>query len=213
MVPVTIEQIEQLRADGTLSDDDLIRREDQDTWSPLSELQALATSPAGIGESLDEPAEIGDLSELSFTFEENSPSRRKAPQRAAQVVVSAPAPAPPQVPPQAPPVVVETQYYYQSLGQILGPMPLRELIQLGEAGRCFIHGPGPQGRNGCVAHSGRYPELAAALSVPNARNQPALLFLQRLRSDWVLPRWRTCSQHRKKSYCWKMFLFRSSLAM
>ncbi len=161
--PVTAEQIRQLRSEGTLADDDLVRREDQNDWQPLSTLPDNGSAGSLQGESAGEagPADIDDLSELSFTFEENRPASPKPIAREAAVVRETP---PSRSEPVTRNAVIETPlYYYQSLGQTLGPMSLPELIQLAESGSIDGTDQIRKGDTGAWRSATDYPEMAAAI--------------------------------------------------
>lgn len=161
--PVTAEQIRQLRSEGTLADDDLVRREDQESWQPLSTMSVTGSGNSENGESTSEPgpAEIDDLSELSFTFEENRPAPQKPLAREPAAVREAP-------PAWTASAAVSTPsagplYYYQSLGQTLGPMSLPELIKLAESGSLDGTDQVRKGETGAWRSATDYPELAAAI--------------------------------------------------
>ena len=106
--PVSESMVRQLLEDGTLGSGDLIRAENSADWVPAETLAA----------DESEPNEISDLSELSFDFEESAHQDRQS--KAAPV-------SPPQL--EAPP-----EFYTQSLGQILGPMSMTDLIGMAESG-------------------------------------------------------------------------------
>jgi hypothetical protein len=106
--PVSESMVRQLLEDGTLGSGDLIRAENSADWVPAETLAA----------DESEPNEISDLSELSFDFEESAHQDRQS--KAAPV-------SPPQL--EAP-----LEFYTQSLGQILGPMSMTDLIGMAESG-------------------------------------------------------------------------------
>ena len=106
--PVSESMVRQLLEDGTLGSGDLIRAENSADWVPAETL----------AEDESEPNEISDLSELSFDFEESAHQDRQS--KAAPV-------SPPQL--EAPP-----EFYTQSLGQILGPMSMTDVIGMAESG-------------------------------------------------------------------------------
>ncbi len=143
--PVTTEQLEQLIDEGTLSADDLVRPEDSTKWLTVATREThLASIAAG-------PAEIADLSELSFSFEQSDSTRQQAVSSGSNSPDSDTSRLPDR---QAPsffelPEVENDVYYCQSLGQILGPMSLTQLAGMAESGslsesdsvRCGEAGP------------------------------------------------------------------------
>ena len=106
--PVSEAMIQQLLQDGTLSSGDLIRAENSGDW-----VRADTVPPDD-----SEPDEISDLSELSFDFEESTHQDRQS-----KPTLSAP-------------VQLEAlpQFYTQSLGQVLGPMSMTDLLGMAESG-------------------------------------------------------------------------------
>jgi len=143
--PVTQQQLQQLIDEGTLSADDLVRPETSTEWFAVGTLEGhIAAVDAG-------PAEITDLSELSFSFEQSNPTRQQVVPVESKSPASDPTGASDR---QAPaffelPEVDSDVYFCQSLGQILGPLPLTELVGLAESGslsaadlvRCGDAGP------------------------------------------------------------------------
>lgn len=106
--PVSETMIRQLLQDGTLSPGDLIRAENSSDWVPVGTLPS----------DESQPDDISDLSELSFDFEESAHQERQARPPAA-------GPAPFEAPPE---------FYTQSLGQVLGPMSMTDLLGMAESG-------------------------------------------------------------------------------
>ena len=72
--PVSSEQIDDLVSDGTLATSDRVRPEDSETWITVAQM------PESTQDGSTAPAELSDLSELSFSFEENSESGTAADQ-------------------------------------------------------------------------------------------------------------------------------------
>jgi hypothetical protein len=111
--PVDESQIHELTSEGTLGADDKVRREDSSDWMTVREFQASTGA-------VSDPLEIGDLSELSFSFEDTG----AAPTAPAAVT--------------APEVETVTaagpQHFVQSLGQILGPVDIDEIVEMLKSG-------------------------------------------------------------------------------
>lgn len=127
--PVTTQQLEQLIDEGTLSADDLVRPEESTKWITVASRESyLASNDAG-------PAEIEDLSELSFSFEQSGTPHERTVASGSKSSASETRAADRQAPVFFELPEVETDVYYcQSLGQTLGPMPLTELVALAESG-------------------------------------------------------------------------------
>ncbi len=137
--PVSEAEIHDLVHIGALADDDLVRREDSVKWCPFAEMHLAAVATASDGG----PSELGDLSELSFSFGDSSAlpeiadesnllrmdeiqfedeSSRSAPRRRSRAI-------------ESPGAERDTEgWYYESLGNELGPMPLERLIGMADRG-------------------------------------------------------------------------------
>lgn len=137
--PVSANEIHELVGQGMLADTDRVRQADSQVWITVSEMPAASDQNAG---------KISDLSELSFSFEENqdaSLEQRPEPAAAGLDIDSidlqgdSDSPLPPSnmssdtIPP---PVEQEPEAVFsvESLGQVLGPMPLRDLIMMADTG-------------------------------------------------------------------------------
>ena len=107
--PLPANEIADLLQSGAITEADDVRKEGTDNWLPLKQVR---------GEFSSGPTEISDLSELSFTFENNNDAPRKKPSPAESSA----------------PKAVEEMYMVESLGQILGPMPISEVQGLIDAG-------------------------------------------------------------------------------
>lgn len=124
--PVSGDGLRTLIEDGTLSATDSVRRAESAEWIPAGTASR----------QLDEESEVAsDLSDLSFEFEDSGPStRNKTPGRPSpEVSVSAVATT------GVAPIVDEEEleellYYFQIVGQALGPVSLDVLIRKAESG-------------------------------------------------------------------------------
>ena len=131
--PVTSEQIRELVLDGTLSASDRVRQENSDTWITAAEVP---------DESADsgEAEELTDLSELNFSFEDSgsgdAPPADQPDIDAFNIQGDSEAPAPPAADNSyaGGEAQTEPEYYVDSLGHVLGPMPLEELIRMADGG-------------------------------------------------------------------------------
>lgn len=172
--PVTAEQVSALIEEGTLSETDLIRAEDSDQWFEVSQWSPgmVVTSTEPLDSGSDEggdPEQITDLSELSFEFEDSPSSDRP---RRESILQEIPEPA-------KKPVVFtasETRqkelsnaaeadqsiYYYQSLGQTMGPLPLSSLISLAESGALAADDSVCLGNSGKWKAANTFSELSSA---------------------------------------------------
>jgi hypothetical protein len=143
--PVDESQIHELTREGTLGSDDKVRREDSSEWITLTEFQAS-------NGDLSDPGEIGDLSELSFSFEETHAAQRV---RAVAEPVQGP------------------QHFVQCLGQIVGPVDIEEIVEMLKAGTIDGSDEVKIGDDGEWQPLISMPELAAVLldmteSLPSA---------------------------------------------
>ena len=75
--PVTGEQLSELVTEGTLNDDDLVRRESDEKWIAISAALPSLITDSGYPAS-QASVEIGDLSELAFEFEDSGPTTRRS---------------------------------------------------------------------------------------------------------------------------------------
>jgi len=141
--PVEVTTIRQLIKDGTLSSTDLVRSEDSSEWITV------ASGSWSVGPDDSEPDHISDLSELSFTFEDSTPSDRRTPRETDGQASTA-------VPPQ---------YYSRSLGQVLGPMSLDDLIGMAETGALTHSDEVRFGETSNWQSAGDLSELTNALSI------------------------------------------------
>jgi len=141
--PVEEMTICRLIEDGTLSSSDLVRAEDSAEWISVASRSWPASGDAS------EPAAISDLSELSFEFEESTQSDRRAGREIA-------GPLSQHVPPE---------YYSQSLGQILGPMSMEDLIGMAESGALSGSDEVRCGEDSEWQSAGAIAELQRALSL------------------------------------------------
>ncbi len=136
--PVPEVQILELAEDGTLSDGDLVRREDSQVWVPLRQMHAdnAASVPSA------EPEQLGDLSELSFSFGDSSAvphdEDRSCDLRIDDICFED-ASAQPQVASRAAGSAHDDStendaWYCLSMGDVLGPLPRRALIRMADSG-------------------------------------------------------------------------------
>ena len=122
--PVSGDGLRTLIEDGTLSATDSVRRAESAEWIPAGTA----------GSQLDDESEVAsDLSDLSFEFEESGPSTRKNAYGRQSPEVSVPAVS------GGGSVVDDEEleellYYFQVVGQTLGPVSLDVLIRKAEAG-------------------------------------------------------------------------------
>lgn len=140
--PVTAEQLSALIKEGTLGESDLVRAEDSEDWFEVSRWFPDMVLPETVVESTDDDDldHITDLSELSFEFE-SSPTTQK-PRRVEPPPAIDPSGFFGEVPATTgndyvPKVTQSSEpaiYYYLSLGQVFGPLPMSSLIALAENG-------------------------------------------------------------------------------
>jgi hypothetical protein len=139
--PISTAGLQQLVADGTLADSDLVRPADSPDWMPLS------------AAALDAADVLTDLSELQFQFEESGNSstrsrRVKPPEVKLPPVTQEPEPEP--------------QWFHQFAGQVLGPVKLAELLALAESGGLSETDQVRSSESIAWQAAGDVPELAAA---------------------------------------------------
>ncbi len=146
--PVDESEIIQRINDGILSEEDLIREEGSDTWVSVASMvhydETDDTEEQNDGDSsaVDsdnrEPDQISDLSELSFAFEDAGQSNRRAPKGSLSDSPDSSTLTSDQelLNSLAAQMTFEQQpeYYSQSLGQILGPMSMKDLLGMAESG-------------------------------------------------------------------------------
>ena len=163
--PVTEREILQLLRDQMLSPTDLVRRESAAEWIAASEVPFFAED----GDRPEELEELSDLSELSFEFEDR-PARkpvdrsgRSAPQQRQTPREISPASGYPPSVSQSAANLTEQRYYCQSLGEVMGPMPLEELIAIAESGSLDDTDLVREGDFGVWKPSISIPEVAAAV--------------------------------------------------
>lgn len=140
--PVSIEQLHDLLQTGILASDDLVRSEDSTIPIPISVLlnangDIATTSDSKANGGIGKMAGISDLSELAFEFEDSGPTSRRQtyPQPPAvqsslersSLVSADPTGSPHEV-------ASAEQWYCDSKGNIMGPMPFDVLIGLAESG-------------------------------------------------------------------------------
>jgi hypothetical protein len=142
--PVSEPELRQLLAAGTLAPDDLVRLDKFKDWLPASEaLQLESSSEQSDEHAVEVAAEIADLSELAFQFDDSGSTT----QRAVYGRAKSPEPANPNLAGAAASSfggaeddeeLVEPedgpQWFYQSLGQEFGPVSLAELLSLAAEG-------------------------------------------------------------------------------
>lgn len=142
--PVSTDEIQQMVADGQLTDDDRIRTESSEEWITVNDLQTLVESVAS-GE--DEWEEVTDLDDLNFTFEDSSAGVSRANESAADIddrhsgldidsfqLVGDPEQARHSAFDSVAGKSADNAWMVQSLGQILGPMAMLELVGMAETG-------------------------------------------------------------------------------
>jgi GYF domain 2 len=152
--PVESRTVVELHRNGTLGAGDLVRRDQEQDWLPLNstsllvdaavesdgavdledlselsfEFEENASAPqpeTPVSQSSDDAAAaIDDLSELSFEFEENAPVELNRRAAAAEIPTGD----------EDDDEDDDEHFWYQSLGQTMGPMALADLIQVAEAG-------------------------------------------------------------------------------
>lgn len=138
--PVSTESLRLLAADGTLGPTDLVRAAASADWKSLADTGIPDADTADI---------ITDLDELNFKFEEShaNPARRSPknhrPQNAENTVSA------------------EPLWYHQFAGQVLGPVPLSELLQLAESGGLSDADKVRCGQSADWQSAGDVPELSA----------------------------------------------------
>lgn len=203
--PVTEDQLRQLIDEGTLADDDQIRPEDSSVWKTVASLGATTAQTV----SMAEPETLADLSDLNFEFEDSKPANRSAttsrsaalrPELASESSLDADS-----LLSELPPIISNAeadllqpvrkqsaaksadfteQYYCQSLGQSLGPMPLAELVGMFAAGALVPEDLVRKDPQATWLPSTQFPEIAAAVrrirpegtsTIPSEKTQAATL--------------------------------------
>lgn len=143
--PVSAAGLKQLIADGMLEASDLVRPADSSDWIPVAKTALM--------DSDTDPSEVlTDLSELNFRFEESGSGAKPARGPAIANV--------PREVPEEPPAPL---WFHQFFGQVLGPIPLTELVQLAESGSLNAGDAVRCGVAGEWQSAGDVPEVAAAL--------------------------------------------------
>ncbi|MFN9717856.1 MAG: DUF4339 domain-containing protein [Planctomycetota bacterium] len=130
--PVTAEQLSALIEEGTVAGTDLVRAEHSDRWFEASFWSPEAPAEEASAEG-GEIEEISDLSQLSFEFENSGDSGRTR----SNLALPAETPgglAPPSASVSAGDDEEPANFFYQSFGQTMGPLPLSNLVSLAEAG-------------------------------------------------------------------------------
>ncbi|MGV2335445.1 MAG UNVERIFIED_CONTAM: DUF4339 domain-containing protein [Planctomycetaceae bacterium] len=121
--PVSTESLRQLVEDGMLEAADLVRPADSTQWGRIDQSNLIDTRKATTEADSDV---LTDLADLNFEFEESGggPKRRRRPDAQAPLSRTAPAPEAPAAP----------LWFHQFFGQVMGPIPLPELVQMAESG-------------------------------------------------------------------------------
>lgn len=177
--PVETDTVVGLVREGRLTPDDLVRREQHGEWLPLRQTSLTSLAVETIGE-------LQDLSELSFEFEESGSAGTASRRRGAETTPdadpgsgeladlselsfefeeNAPAPARRRVSParQEEAEPEEPSYWYQSLGQILGPVQMGELVRMADEGVVSEDDLVRCGDGGEWIPASQYDELQAAI--------------------------------------------------
>jgi hypothetical protein len=154
--PVSWDDVVQMVIDGQLSGDDTIRQGSTGEWRPAKEISGLfEQAEAAL-------SEFTDLSELMVVSEAAS-SRPKA--RTAARPPSRPAPPPP------PPI--PDDWYFQSLGHVLGPCSYDRLIEMARSGELHPSDPIRPGADSEWQAAGTMPGLFPAHVLAAAAAQSA----------------------------------------
>lgn len=181
--PVTGEQLRELLTEGTLNDDDLVRRESDEKWIAISAARQFVFTD--FGDSANQASvEIGDLSELAFEFEDSGPTTRRAAYADMVKADSLPNDGPSGFPAGAvsgsplPPQELaaeasaaeeyKEEWFCESLGQIMGPMSFDELIELGKSGALDANDRVKCGKRGDWKSVDRVQSVMRAVAVGSA---------------------------------------------
>jgi hypothetical protein len=153
--PVSAESLQQLVEDGMLDASDLVRPVDSTHWRPVDQSNLIDSSEATTdAASTDDSTDVlTDLADLNFRFEESGggpkrsrlPDANAAPSKITQLQETPPAPL----------------WFHQFFGQVLGPIPLLELVQMAESGNLSETDSVRCGIDGAWQPAGDVPELAA----------------------------------------------------
>lgn len=146
--PVSTDDIQQMVADGQLSEADRIRPESSEEWITVTDLKALVENVAS---GADEWEEVTDLDDLKFTFEDSSAGVARASEGSEQNLdeiderhsgldidsfhlIGDPEEARHSAFDSVSGQSSVAIWMVQSLGQVLGPMTMTELVGMAEAG-------------------------------------------------------------------------------
>lgn len=148
--PVSTESLRQLVEDGMLEAADLVRPADSTQWGRVDQSNLIDTDKATAEADSDV---LTDLADLNFEFEESGggPKRRRLPDTQATLSRTAPAPEAPAAP----------LWFHQFFGQVMGPIPLPELVQMAESGNLNETDSVRCGIEGEWQAAGDVPEIAA----------------------------------------------------
>lgn len=142
--PVSTDEIQEMVADGQLTDDDRIRPESSEEWITVTDLKDLVDRVAS-GE--DEWEEVTDLDDLNFTFEDSSAGVSRAEEVSGEIddrhlgldinafqLTGDPEQARHSAFDSVAGKSTDVSWMVQSLGQVLGPMSTSELVSMAETG-------------------------------------------------------------------------------
>ncbi|MFM7058917.1 MAG: GYF domain-containing protein [Planctomycetota bacterium] len=158
--PVSTDSLRQILADGLLETSDLVRPFDSTDWRPVNQTDLISVTTDALS---DDPGEmLTDLADLNFQFEESGASDRSArkPKSRSQPPSAAQVPEEPSPP----------NWFHQFFGQVLGPIPLQELVQMAESGNLNEGDAVRCGVTGEWQPAGDVPELAAAFILGSGRD-------------------------------------------
>jgi|GEM_PF-298593 len=153
--PVSTQSLQELVEDGMLEAADLVRPADSTHWRRVDQSNLIDAGETTNSDVTTDaaPDVLTDLAELNFQFEESGHGPKRSRLPGTQAAPSATPPVP-----ETPPAPL---WFHQFFGQVLGPVPLQELVQMAESGnlnetdsvRCGIHGEWQP--------AGDVPEIAA----------------------------------------------------
>ncbi len=181
--PISTDEIQTMVAGGRLSANDRIRPESSEEWISVVELKTLVENVAS-GE--DEWEEVTDLDDLNFTFEESSAgiartdetADEKSDDRHLELDIDSfqlsgdPEDARHSAFQSAPDSSSETMWMVESVGQVLGPLTMHEVIGMAEIG-ALVEGDKVRKQDDSEWDTAEsIPELAAVLAGTVGTSEP-----------------------------------------
>ena len=162
--PVPFDELSEMRSSGTLSDSDEVREDGSEDWLNLADVLSQASDSVATANDASDT----DLPDIDlFQFESASEtSARTADSSASELSIddfqiANEEPIPDQQRNSPPP---EKEYYVDSLGQVLGPMPIEELRSMASSGALTEGDKVREGETGEWGSPFEFPQISVALT-------------------------------------------------